>query len=224
MLGWVVTSILAGQIVSRTGRYKLLPIVGSFIVVLGFYLLTRLGVHSTSTTAIVDMVVLGLGMGMVFQIYLVAMQNSIRPQDMGSATATVQFFRSMGATFGVGAFGTVFITRLTSQLVHRIGPAVRHVNISALISAPGHTKIPPAIANDVRLSLSSALHGVFVGTLCVVIVAMLCSFLLKEKPLRTTSNLSGTLSSEMSGQSEEGAQQAAEATHDREPAGRTAPH
>src|SRR5205823_10950559 len=98
MLGWVLTSVLAGQIVSRTGRYKLLPIVGSFIVVFGFFLLTRLGVHSTTTTAIVDMVILGLGMGMVFQIYLVAMQNSIRPQNMGSATATVQFFRSMGAT------------------------------------------------------------------------------------------------------------------------------
>jgi MFS family permease len=223
MLGWVVTSILAGQFVSRTGRYKLLPIVGSFIVVFGFYLLTRLGVHSSSGIAILDMVVIGLGMGMVFQVYLVAMQNSIRPQDMGSATATVQFFRSMGATFGVGAFGTVFLTRLTSQLVQRIGLAARHVNFNALIVAPGSAKIPPALANDVRLSLSSALHDVFVGTLLVVTVALFCSFLLKEKPLRTTSNVSAALSSEMGHVSEEGAQEAAEATHPHAPPVPTSP-
>ena len=213
MLAWVLTSVVAGQIVSRTGRYKALPIAGSAIVCVGFFLLTRLGVHSTSTTAILAMVVVGLGMGMVFQIYLVAMQNSIRPQDMGSATATVQFFRSMGATFGVGAFGTVFLTRLTSQLFDRIGPVMKNFNINALVNSPKALHIPPAIHRDVQLSLSSAIHGVFVGTLIVVIVALLCSFLLKEKPLRTTSNLSVALSSEVAPQSEEGAQETAEATH-----------
>src|SRR5207237_9477303 len=194
-----------------------------FVVVFGFYLLTRLGVHSTSTTAILDMVVLGLGMGMVFQVYLVAMQNSIRPQDMGSATATVQFFRSMGATFGVGAFGTVFLTRLTSQLVHRIGPVMKTVNINALVNSPKALHIPPAVHRDVQLSLSSAIHGVFVGTLAVVIVALLCSFLLKEKPLRTTSNVSAAMSSEMGPVAEEAAQEAAESTTMGEPAGHGAP-
>src|SRR2546430_12840536 len=215
MLGWVATSTLAGQLVSRTGRYKRYPIIGSLIVTAGFYLLTRLGVHSTSTTAILAMVVVGLGMGMVFQVYLVAMQNSIRPQDMGSATATVQFFRSMGATIGVGAFVTGFFTRFTSQLAHRIGPAASHVNINALINSPKAAHIPPAFANDIRLSLSSSLHAVFVGTLIVVAIAAACSLLLKEKPLRTTSNLSAALSSEIGPVSDEGAQQAAEATQPR---------
>src|SRR5207247_6416095 len=132
----------------------------------GFYLLSRLGVHSTQTTAIVDMVVLGLGMGMVFQIYLVAMQNSIQPKDMGSATATVQFFRSMGATFGVAAFGTIFLTRLTSDLVTRVGPAAaRH--LIAVVNTPGHVNVPPAAANVLRTSLSSSLHDVFLGTMWV---------------------------------------------------------
>jgi EmrB/QacA subfamily drug resistance transporter len=222
MLGWVATSVVAGQIVSRTGRYKLLPIVGSFVVVFGFFLLTRLGVHSTQTTAIVDMVVLGLGMGMVFQIYLVAMQNSIQPKDMGSATATVQFFRSMGATFGVAAFGTIFFTRLTSQLMERIGPAVQHLDLNRLVNSPaGSTHVPPAIANDLRLSLSSALHDVFVGTMFVAVIALVFAFLLKEKPLRTTSNVSAALSSEVGPVAEEGTQQAAQATHERAPATRS---
>ena len=218
MLGWVATSIIAGQIVARTGRYKMLPIVGSFVVVGGFYLLTRLGVHATSTSAIIAMVVLGLGMGMVFQIYLVAMQNSISPKDMGSATASVQFFRSMGATFGVAAFGTVFFTRLTSQLVHRIGPAVKRLDVNAIVNTPGGARhLPPAIANDLRLSLATALHDVFLGTMWVVALALVCSFLLKEKPLRTTSNLSAALSAEIGPVAEDGAQEAAAATLEPEP-------
>jgi EmrB/QacA subfamily drug resistance transporter len=222
MLGWVATSVIAGQIISRTGRYKLLPIVGSFVVVLGFWLLTRLGVSSHQGTAILDMVVLGLGMGMVFQIYIVAMQNSIRPQDMGSATATVQFFRSMGATFGVAAFGTIFLTRLTSNLVGRVGPAAAQ-HLIAIVNTPGNVNVPPAAENVLRQSLSSSLHDVFVGTMFVSIVALVFAFLLKEKPLRTTSNVSAALSSEMGPVSEDGAQEAAEATHTPAPAGRSSP-
>jgi hypothetical protein len=140
---------------------------------------------------------------------------------MGSATATVQFFRSMGATFGVAAFGTIFLTRLTSDLVSRVGPAAAE-HLIALVNTPGNVHIPPALANDLRQSLSSSLHHVFVGVLFVSIVALLFAFVLKEKPLRTTSNVSAALSSEMGPVSEEGAQETAEATHERAPTGQRA--
>jgi len=223
MLGWVATSVIAGQIVSRTGRYKLLPIFGSFVVVFGFYLLTRLGVASSQGAGILDMVVLGLGMGMVFQIYLVAMQNSIKPKDMGSATATVQFFRSMGATFGVAAFGTIFLTRFTAQCVQRLGAAAAEcANPSRLLAGTTTSVGPSAHAEAVRLSLSSSLHDVFLGTLWVALIALVFAFLLKEKPLRTTSNVSAALSSEVGPVAEEGAQEAGEATVERTPTGQRA--
>src|SRR5438105_3565744 len=197
MLGWVATSILAGQLVSRTGRYKVLPMVGSIVVLGAFYLLSRLNVHSTSTTAIIDMIVLGMGMGLVFQVYLVAMQNSIDPRQMGIATATTQFFRSMGATFGVAAFGTVLINRFVNELTARLGPLAGHLKPSEILNAPVTRHIPPVVAGDVRQSLAVALHSVFVAGTFVVMLAVLVSFLLKEKPLRTTSNMATALSSEV---------------------------
>jgi EmrB/QacA subfamily drug resistance transporter len=222
MLGWVVTSVLAGQLVSRTGRYKIYPMIGSAIAVVGFFLLTRLGVHSSAADGIVAMVVLGLGMGFVFQIYIVAMQNSIRPSEMGSATATVQFFRSMGATFGVAGFGTVFLTRFTAQLAHRLGPAARTINATALLNGVGPAHVSAAVRNDFTQSLTASLHSVFIGTMVVGVLAGLCSLLLKEKPLRTVSNVSAALSSEMGPVAAEGAQEAATAAHDRQAASRPA--
>ena len=216
MLGWVVTSVTAGQLVSRTGRYKIYPIIGSVIMSFGFYLLTRLNASSSSGTAVRDMVIIGMGMGFVFQVYLVAMQNSVRADQMGISTATVQFFRSIGATFGVAAFGTLLFARLGSELAHRLGPAARHVDVQAIVNAPG--RLPPAIGHDLRLSLATSLHVVFVATLGVAVVASLFSLILKERPLRTTSNVAAALASEVGPVAEEGAQQAAGAT-----AGRPAP-
>jgi EmrB/QacA subfamily drug resistance transporter len=216
MLAWVATSILAGQLVSRTGRYKIFPIVGSLIVLVAFYLLTRLNVHSTSTEAIVAMIMLGLGMGFVFQVYLVAMQNSIEPRRMGIATATTQFFRSMGATFGVAAFGTVLFNRFQGELTTRLGPLAGRLDLKTIINAPAG-RIPHAIAVDVKQGLAVSLHSVFVGGIFVVAIAVAVSFLLKEIPLRTMSNVAAALSSEVGPAGEEGAQEAAEATHEPRP-------
>jgi EmrB/QacA subfamily drug resistance transporter len=211
MLGWVATSVIAGQLVSRTGRYKIYPIIGSAITAVGFYMLTRLTATSTSTSAIIDMVVIGMGMGFVFQVYLVAMQNSVRADQMGIATASVQFFRSIGATFGVAAFGTVLFNHLKSDLAARIGTAVKNIDLQAIVNSP--RRLPPALAHDLKLSLATSLQSVFVSAFFVVVVAGLVALLLKEIPLRTTSNVSAALSSEIVPVGEEGAQQAAEATH-----------
>jgi MFS family permease len=217
MLAWVSTSVLAGQLVSRTGRYKIYPVIGSFVVVVGFYLLTRLNVHSTSGEAIVDMIVIGAGMGLVFQVYLVAMQNSIDARQMGIATATTQFFRSMGATFGVAAFGAVLFNRFQSELTQRLGPLAHRLDLRTLINAPTTRRIPAAIARDIGSGLAVSLHSVFVGCLVVGVIAAVASFLLKEKPLRTTSNVSAALSSEVGPVAEEGAQEAAGSTLEPQP-------
>jgi len=149
-------------------------------------------------------------MGLVFQVYLVAMQNSIDPRQMGIATATTQFFRSMGATFGVAAFGAVLFNRFQSELLTRLGPIARRFDLHALLNAPATRHLPPVVAHDFREGLSVSLHSVFIGCMVVGAVAAAVSFLLKEKPLRTTSNMAAALSAEVGPVGEEGAQAVAE--------------
>jgi EmrB/QacA subfamily drug resistance transporter len=189
MLGWVVTSVVTGQIVSRTGRYKIFPIIGSIVVVVGFYLFSRMGVNTSSGEAIRNMVVVGLGMGFMFQTYLVAMQNDVNPREMGIATATAQFSRSIGATFGVAAFGTVLFRRLSSEISERLGPLAAHVDPQRLVSGTTSAPLPPELAGPVRDSLAASLHTVFLGALCVGILALVVSFFLKEIPLRTVAHV-----------------------------------
>jgi hypothetical protein len=141
----------------------------------------------------------------VFQVYLVAMQNAIEPKLMGIATATTQFFRSMGATFGVAAFGTVLFNRLETEL----GPFARGLDLQTIVNAPVN-RIPPALARHLQLGLAVSLHTVFVGCIFVGALAVAASFLLKEIPLRTTSNVAAALSSEMGQGDEAGDQEVAE--------------
>src|SRR5439155_27277329 len=115
MLSVVFAVIVSGQIVTRTGRYKVFPVVGSALSLVGFWLLTRLGVHATSAQATLAMVVIGLGIGQMMQTYTLAVQNDARREEMGVATATTQFSRSIGGTLGVAAFGTILLHRLSAE-------------------------------------------------------------------------------------------------------------
>jgi EmrB/QacA subfamily drug resistance transporter len=208
MAGWVVSSIVVGQIITRTGRYRVFPIVGTALVVLGFWLLSRMTVESTSLEAVRNMVIIGLGMGPTFQTYLIAMQNSVERSDLGVATATQQFFRSIGATFGVAAFGTILNSRLSAELAARLGSGAPTVDPQALLNGGGGTAIPPQAAFQVREALAASLQTVFLVGTVVMMVALIAAFLLKEVPLRTTSHVEAgpELATELGQAPEEGAE------------------
>ena len=108
MLGVTVTSIVAGQVTTRTGRYKIFPILGGAIMGLGMYLLTGLGVDTTKTTSALYYVVLGLGMGFLMQMVSLIAQNSVQQKDMGVASSARMFFQQIGGSLGVAAFGAIF--------------------------------------------------------------------------------------------------------------------
>jgi hypothetical protein len=108
---------------------------------------------------------------------------------MGIATATAQFFRSIGATFGVAAFGTVLFRRLTSELAQRLGPLAAHVDPQRLVSGTSSAPLPPALAEPVRDSLAISLHAVFLGALGIGVLALVVSFFLKEQPLKTVAHV-----------------------------------
>jgi EmrB/QacA subfamily drug resistance transporter len=161
MLSVVTAVVVSGQIVTRTGRYKVFPVVGSALSLVGFWMLSRLGVQATSAQATLAMVVIGLGIGQMMQTYTLAVQNDARREEMGVATATTQFSRSIGGTLGVAAFGTILIRRLETETA--LHPTAHH------------------------LALAHALHSVFVAAIPLGAVALVLAFLLKEKPLRTES-------------------------------------
>jgi MFS family permease len=115
MLGIITTSMVAGQIVSRTGRYRPVLMVGPPLLAAGFYLLTRIGVDSTQLEVTRDVVVVGLGVGLMMQTLIVAVQNSVPRRTLGVATASTQFFRTVGATAGVTVLGAIVTSRLGGQ-------------------------------------------------------------------------------------------------------------
>jgi len=118
MAGLLVASILSGRVISRIGRYKAFPIAGTAILVVGMFLLSRLGLGTAPLLASVYMLIVGIGIGLVMQVLVLVVQNDARPEDMGVATSTATFSRSVGGAFGVAIFGSIFASRLSAQLAH----------------------------------------------------------------------------------------------------------
>jgi EmrB/QacA subfamily drug resistance transporter len=186
MAGLLVASIASGRAISRIGRYKAFPVAGTAILVVGMFLLSLLRLGTAPWLASVYMLVVGIGIGLVMQVLVLVAQNDARPQEIGVATSTATFFRSVGGSFGVAIFGTIFASRLggePAKLPHsvtaRLGSGV-HLN-------PQQAKqLPAAVHADFLQAFAHALHGVFLFGMVLAVVPFLLSWLLKEVPLRTT--------------------------------------
>ena len=141
LLGAVTTSFLSGQIVSRTGRYRPNTLIGPIVLGLGEVMLWRLGVNSTNADAAKAMVIAGVGLGMMMQIFVLSIQNSVTRSAMGSATALSQFSRSIGATLGVTLMGVIVNQRLPpgvsgqGAVIHRLPPEGRAALAHAITPA-----------------------------------------------------------------------------------------
>ncbi len=185
MLGWLVTSVISGHLISHTGRYRIYPIVGTLVVLAGFWLLTRMDAGTSRLDVIVTTSIIGLGMGLTYQTYVLAVQNAVAPGDLGIATASIQFFRSIGAVFALAALGALLNSRLATELPARLGGAADSVNPQRLLESPDAMRdVPAPLVSGVQEALASSLHTLFVVCIPVVLVALAASFLLKELPLR----------------------------------------
>ena len=192
MLGLLATSILSGQVVSRTGRYKVFPIVGSLLMVLGMYLLSNLGLHTSHLVMSAYVIVLGAGMGMTMQIMVLATQNAVEGRLIGTATAAVTFFRSLGGAFGTSLFGAIFIAGLTHWIPVLLPGAVSknlHVNQSFSMSPAQLHAFPPQIQHGILDSFVRSLHTVFLVGVPLAAVTFVLTLFLKEIRLRTDSGL-----------------------------------
>jgi Major Facilitator Superfamily len=127
-LGWVAASIASGQAIARTGRYKAFPVLGSTLVLVGSWLLTRLDAGSSRLAVSLYLVVIGTGMGTMFQTYVIATQNRVAVTQLGIATATLNLFRSLGGSVAVAGLGAL----LASRSAHGLAPAL-HVVFFAMV-------------------------------------------------------------------------------------------
>jgi MFS family permease len=183
MVGVMITSLIAGQITTRTGRYKALPIIGAAFMTIGMWLLSLLGVDTSRVTAGLYMVVLGLGMGFLMQMTTLVAQNSVEPRDIGVASSSRLFFQQIGGSIGVSAFGAIFARRLAEALTS-VSPGV-HLSTSGGQFDPATVRsLPAAIQHDVYYAVSYAIHGVFLWAIPAAGLAFILAWFIKEVPLR----------------------------------------
>jgi EmrB/QacA subfamily drug resistance transporter len=190
--GLLITSIGSGQLIARTGRYKVYPIVGTGVLCVALFLLSRLDEHTSTTLTSVDFFVLGISLGLIIQVLVIAVQNSADYADLGAATSGATFFRSIGGAFGVSVFGAIFSNRLASELASALRGVTlpRGFNITRAAADPELLKqLPAAIREDVRHAYSLALHPVFLYAIPVALIAFALSWFLREVPLRATSSV-----------------------------------
>ncbi|WP_251055200.1 MFS transporter [Streptomyces sp. ISL-66] len=201
VLGMLITSTGSGQIVSRTGRWKVFPIAGTALTAIGLVLLHQL--HRTSSTweMSVYFFVFGAGLGLVMQVLVLVVQNSVGYADLGVATSGATFFRSIGASFGVAIFGTIFTNQLDDKLAAALAgiPLPPGVDAARLEADPrAIAALPPQLRPTVLDAYSTAITDVFLYAVPVVLVAFVVAWFLKEDKLRgsvTTPDVTETLAS-----------------------------
>ena len=183
MVGVMITSLIAGQLTTRTGRYKALPILGAGGMPIGMFLLSMLGVNTSRVTAGLFMVVLGLGMGFLMQMTTLLAQNSVAVRDIGVASSSRLFFQQIGGSIGVSAFGAIFARRLQEALTAR-APGV-HMSTGGGQFNPATVKaLPVALQRDVFYAVAHAIQGVFLWALPAMLLAFALTWFIKEVPLR----------------------------------------
>jgi EmrB/QacA subfamily drug resistance transporter len=183
MVGSMVTSVVAGVLTSKTGKYRIYPIIGGLGMAAGMYLLSRVGLHTSRVTTGIDYVVLGLGMGCLMQMMSLIAQNSVELKDIGVATSARMFFQQMGGSLGVAAFGAIFAHKLSAAL-GPLGKSAGASSGSASLDPATVNQLPAAVREVMFNGIAQAVHSVFLWALPFSVAVFLLALLIKEVPLR----------------------------------------
>ncbi|MCF3962595.1 MFS transporter [Streptomyces fuscigenes] len=182
MGGVVIASIVSGQLISRTGRYRLYPLLGTAVSAAGMWLLSRLGADTSDLATGVAQAVLGVGIGLVMPVLVLAVQNSVRPADLGTATSANNYFRQIGGSVGAAIFGTLFADRLAHALADRL-PAGGGLPSPESITPQMVHALAPALRDAYVDAYAEAMPRIFLYLVPVLVLGLLIAFFLKEKPL-----------------------------------------
>jgi EmrB/QacA subfamily drug resistance transporter len=186
-LGIVIASAGSGQVISRIGRYKAFPILGAALLTVGFWLLTHIQVGTSTAVLSVWMVVVGLGIGCIMQVAVLAVQNAVDYRDLGTATSATVFFRILGGTFGTALFGAVLLNRLQHNLAALLPASHAHLDLGALQGAPQRLRaLPGPVVHPLLEAFARSYQVVYHWAILFAIATLLLALLLREAPLRTT--------------------------------------
>ncbi len=208
VLGLMSGSVVAGQLTSRTGRYKIFPVVGCALLVVGLLLESRLSADTSLVYVDLGMVVVGLGLGLNLQTIVLAMQNAVPARDIGVATSSTTFFRQMGGTLGVAVFLSIVYSTVGSKITSAYQKAAGDPNFRAAASTPDGRRslatlqhanqsktlndtsflqsIDARLTEPFRAGFTSSVTLCFMLAAAVMAVAFFLTLFIKELPLRTT--------------------------------------
>ncbi|GMX65824.1 MDR family MFS transporter [Paenibacillus elgii] len=214
-IGMVATSAISGQLITKTGKYKRIAIIGIIIMVIGMMIMHYM---NTISVTVLSMIVFGFGLGLGMPVFSLTVQNAVSPKDLGVATASSQLFRNLGGTIGIAVMGTIMSTGMTNKLqeilasgrgvdLSKLDPKVAEKlaafhNPQMLLDQPKLAQIqatlPPELQtvfgrmiDSLREALSYSLANVFLAGAALLVVALVLTFFLKEIPLRTGSGGQG---------------------------------
>ncbi|MFE5828851.1 MFS transporter [Streptomyces sp. NPDC056508] len=188
MGGIVVASVVSGQLISRTGRYKAYPVAGGALSVLGMWLLSHMDADTPRLQHSLWQAVLGTGIGLVMPVLVLAVQNSARPADLGTATSAHTYFRQIGGSVGAAVFGTLFASRLDDALGDRLAGVLPGNGSTTPFPAESITPqtvhtLPPALRDAYVQAYADAMPRIFLYLVPVLVLGLVLAFFLKEKPL-----------------------------------------
>jgi len=197
MLGIVSTSIISGKMISKHGHYKRFPIMGTAIMTVGILLMTRLQIDTPYWQISIYAIMVGAGLGLSMQTIVIALQNSVEFKDMGVATSSNTFFRSLGSVFGTAIFGSILTNRVVHYMSSGFGDlaktnpsALEGFDTSKLAALTNNTAVlktfPPVIKQTALEAFVNSFHVVFYAAAPITLLGLALAFMLRETPLRTT--------------------------------------
>ncbi|HEU4426568.1 MAG TPA: MDR family MFS transporter [Pilimelia sp.] len=183
MLGAMTTSLIVGRAITHTGRYRVYPIVGGIVMTAGIGLLSRLDVDTSRWLSSLYMVVLGIGMGFLMQTTMLIAQNSVEQRNLGVASSSATFMRSIGGSFGVALFGAIFARRFEASLTE-LGPAGAAASSGSNFDPAVLDRLPPTIEQTILGGISDGIATVFLWSVPLAVLVALLAWFVREVPLR----------------------------------------
>jgi MFS family permease len=187
MGGLLLASTGSGQAITRWGRYKVFPILGTFLMTVGLFLMSRIDLATGAWTIAGYLFVFGVGLGLVMQVLVVAVQNAVPYEQLGTVTSGVTFFRTVGSSFGTAVFGAVFTNLLATNVVAALGPNAIPANLASILSSIDPTAIgqlPAATYTAVVSGIVATIQTVFLIAVPIAALGFALSWLLPEMELR----------------------------------------
>lgn len=182
----LVASIVSGIVVSRTGKYKTMPILGSFILTIGMLLMATIKVDTSIVVICIFLGVVGTGLGLSMQILTLIVQNSFPLRHVGTATAANNYFRQVGATLGSAVVGSLFANRLLDLVASHLGPMAEQVGDTSSFTPAMVHGLPPEVKLPIVTAYNEALMPIYLWLVPLALLAAIVLFFLKQKPLATT--------------------------------------